>query len=353
MRYLSDVLVVVVESREGLLMSRILVVGGAGYIGSHMMKALAKVGHDAVAFDNLSTGHADAVIYGELVEGDLANHEQVTDVIKQGRFDGVMHFASNIEVGESVANPRKYYTNNVLNTLNLVHAMMDHGLNNLIFSSTAAVYGTPDYTPVDEDHPRRPINPYGQSKHIIETVLEDYRDAHGFSSTSLRYFNAAGADPEGELGERHEPESHLIPLVIQAALGQRPDIKIYGTDYDPPDGTCVRDYIHVTDLCDAHLLAIDQLTGGDKGGAYNLGNGSGFSVREVIETVREISGRSFTVTETGPRSGDASVLVADASRAKAEFGWSPRRDRLCKIVSDAWKFYRHCAEHAFGGLTDR
>jgi UDP-glucose 4-epimerase len=336
--------VVVVESQEGLLMSRILVVGGAGYIGSHMMKALARAGHEPVAFDNLSTGHADAVIYGELVEGDLANRDQVADVIKQGRFDGVMHFASNIEVGESVTNPRKYYTNNVLNTLNLVHAMMDHGLNNLIFSSTAAVYGTPDYTPVDEDHPRRPINPYGHSKHIIETVLEGYRDAHGLLSTSLRYFNAAGADPDGELGERHEPESHLVPLVIQAALGQRPDIKIYGTDYDTPDGTCVRDYIHVTDLCNAHLLAMGRLIDGDKGRAYNLGNGEGFSVREVIEAVRDVSGQPFNVTETGPRPGDASVLVADASRAKAELSWSPRRDRLSQIVGDAWNFYRHRVE---------
>ena len=324
-------------------MSRILVVGGAGYIGSHMMKALVRAGHEPVAFDNLSTGHADAIIYGELVMGDLGNRDQVADVIKQGRFDGVMHFASNIEVGESVTNPRKYYTNNVLNTLNLVHAMMDYGLNHLIFSSTAAVYGTPNYTPIDEDHPRRAINPYGHSKHIIETVLEDYRDAHGFSSTSLRYFNAAGADPDGELGERHDPASHLIPLVIQAALGQRSDIKIYGTDYETPDGTCVRDYIHVTDLCDAHLLAMDRLMGGNKGGAYNLGIGEGFSVREVIETVREVSGRSFTVTETGPRLGDAGVLVADASRAKAELSWSPKRGRLIQIVDDAWGYCRHHA----------
>jgi UDP-glucose 4-epimerase len=298
-RYLSDALVVVVESRGGFLMSRILVVGGAGYIGSHMMKALARAGHEPVAFDNLSTGHADAVIYGELVEGDLANREQVVDVIGQGRFDGVMHFASNIEVGESV------------------------------------------------------MNPYGHSKHIIETVLQDYRDAYGLSSTSLRYFNAAGADPDGELGERHEPESHLIPLVIQAALGQRPDIKIYGTDYETPDGTCVRDYIHVTDLCDAHLLAMGRLTGGDKGRAYNLGNGEGFSVREVIEAVRDVSGQSFTVTETGPRAGDESVLVADASRAKAELSWSPRRDRLSQIVADAWNFYRHRDEQAPGGPTER
>jgi UDP-glucose 4-epimerase len=324
----NDVKATIFRALEGGLMSRILVVGGAGYIGSHMMKVLTQAGHEPVAFDNLSTGHADAVMYGELVGGDLANRDQVADVISQGRFDGVMHFASNIEVGESVTNPRKYYTNNVVNTLNLVHAMMDDGLNHLIFSSTA------------EDHPRRPINPYGQSKHIVETVLEDYRDAYGFSSTSLRYFNAAGADPDGELGERHEPESHLVPLVIQAAIGRHADIKIYGTDYQTPDGTCVRDYVHVADLCDAHLLAMNQLTGGHKGGAFNLGNGSGFTVREVIEMVRELSGESFRVTESGRRPGDPGVLVADASRAKMELGWSPRRHQLNQIVGDAWDFCR-------------
>lgn len=322
-------------------MSRILVVGGAGYIGSHMMKVLTQAGHEPVAFDNLSTGHADAVIYGDLVEGDLANRDQIGDVITQGHFDGVMHFASNIEVGESVSNPRKYYTNNVTNTLNLVHTMLDRGLNHLIFSSTAAVYGRPEYTPIDEDHPKRPINPYGQSKHMIETILEDYRNAHGLSSTSLRYFNAAGADPDGELGERHEPESHLIPLVIQAALGLRPDIKVYGADYDTVDGTCVRDYVHVTDLCDAHLLAMAQLMSGRKGGSYNLGNGAGFSVREVIKTVREVSGRSFPVIDTNRRTGDTDALVADASLAKAALNWSPRWEQLSQIVGDAWNFYRH------------
>ena len=321
-------------------MARILVVGGAGFIGSHMMKTLVKAGHDAVAFDNLTTGHADAVIYGELVEGDLANPDQVKDVLVSGHFDGVMQFASNIEVGESVTNPRKYYTNNVTNTLNLIHAMMDQGLNNLIFSSTAAVYGTPDCTPVDEDHPCRPINPYGKTKHIIESVLSDYRDAHGFASRALRYFNAVGADPDGELGERDEPESHLIPLVIQAALGQRPDIKIYGTDYETRDGTCIRDYVHVNDLCDAHLLAMDQLLKGSGGSAYNLGNGEGFSVREVIETVREVSGRDFVVNETNRRAGDPAVLVANASRAQAELEWQATFGSIEAIVSDAWDFYQ-------------
>ncbi|WP_445775274.1 UDP-glucose 4-epimerase GalE [Shewanella sp.] len=321
-------------------MARILVVGGAGFIGSHMMKTLVKAGHDAVAFDNLSTGHADAVIYGELVEGDLANPDHIKDVLTNGRFDGVMHFASNIEVGESVTDPRKYYTNNVTNTLNLIHAMMDQGLNNLIFSSTAAVYGIPEYTPVDEDHPCRPINPYGKTKHMIESILSDYRDAYGFASTALRYFNAAGADPDGELGERHEPESHLIPLVIQAALGQRSDIRIYGTDYDTRDGTCARDYIHVTDLCDAHLLAMDQLLKGSVGSVYNLGNGEGFSVREVIETVREVSGRDFVSTETNRRAGDPAVLVANASRAKVDLNWHPTFGSIEAIVGDAWDFYQ-------------
>ena len=338
MRYPSDVLVVVVEPPGGLLMSRILVVGGAGYIGSHMMKALARAGHEPVAFDNLSTGHADAVIYGELVEGDLANREEVADVIKQGRFDGVMHFASNIEVGESVSNPRKYYTNNVLNTLNLAHAMMDQGLNNLIFSSTAAVYGTPEYTPVDEEHPRRPINPYGHSKHIIETVLEDYRHAYGLSSTSLRYFNAAGADPDGELGERHEPESHLIPLAIQAALGLRSDIKIYGTDYETPDGTCIRDYVHVTDLCDAHILAIEQLLQGNNGRALNLGNGAGFSVREVMDVVQTVSGIENIWIEADRRHGDPPILVADNTLSQAILGWHPKYCDLHPIVQHAWQF---------------
>ena len=320
-------------------MARILVVGGAGFIGSHMMKTLVKAGHEPVAFDNLSTGHADAVIYGELVEGDLANTHQIKDLLTNGRFDVVMHFASNIEVGESVTNPRKYYTNNVTNTLNLIHAMMDQGLNHLIFSSSAAVYGIPEYTPIDEDHPCRPINPYGKTKHMIESVLSDYRDAYGFASTALRYFNAAGADPDGEIGERHEPESHLIPLVIQAALGQRPDIKIYGTDYDTRDGTCIRDYVHVTDLCDAHLLAMDQLLGGSRGSIYNLGNGEGFSVSEVIETVKKISRIDFVVTDTGRRVGDPAVLIADASRAKADLDWQPTFGSIEVIVNDAWMFY--------------
>ena len=320
-------------------MARILVVGGAGFIGSHMMKTLVKAGHDAVAFDNLSTGHADAVIYGDLVEGDLANPDHIKDVLTNGHFDGVMHFASNIEVGESVTDPRKYYINNVTNTPNLIHAMMDQGLNNLIFSSTAAVYGTPEYTPIDEDHPCRPIKPYGKTKYMIESVLSDYRDAYGFASTALRYFNAAGADPDGELGERHEPESHLIPLVIQAVQGQRPDIKVYGPDYNTRDGTCIRDYVHVTDLCDAHLLAMDQLLGGSHGSVYNLGNGEGFSVREVIETVREISGIEFRVTETNRRAGDPAVLVANASRAKAELEWQPTLGSIDTIVRDAWNFF--------------
>ena len=319
-------------------MAKILVVGGAGFIGSHMMKALARAGHRAVAYDNLSTGHSDAVLYGDLVEGDLADSDRVRSALRAGRFDAVMHFASNIEVGESVTNPRKYYNNNLQNSLSLIHAMMDEGLDKLIFSSSAAVYGISEKTPIAETAPIRPINPYGRTKAMIEMVLDDYRRAYGFRSTSLRYFNAAGADPDGELGERHEPESHLIPLVIQAALGKRDDIKVFGDDYDTADGTCVRNYVHVKDLCDAHLLAMDRLLDGSRGQIFNLGNGEGFSVKQVIDAAKEVSGRDFVVTQSQRRFGDPAVLVADASQARKQLGWTPEYDTLQDIVSSAWHY---------------
>lgn len=320
-------------------MVHVLVVGGAGYIGSHMMKALARVGHRAVAYDNLSTGHRDAVLYGDLIEGDLADTDLLRSTLRAGRFDAVMHFASNIEVGESVTNPRKYYNNNLQNSLSLIHAMMDEGLDKLIFSSSAAVYGIPEKTPIAETAPIQPINPYGRTKATIDMVLDDYRQAYGFKSTSLRYFNAAGADPDGELGERHEPESHLIPLVIQAALGKRDDIKVYGDDYDTADGTCVRDYVHVKDLCDAHLLAMDRLLAGSLGQSFNLGYGEGFSVKQVIDTVKQISGRDFVVTQSGRRPGDPATLIADASQARTQLGWSPKYFGLEDIVSSAWDYF--------------
>lgn len=333
------------QADESVLVgSKILVIGGAGYIGSHMVKELIRRGDHPVVFDNLSSGHADAVIGCELVIGDLSSPDEIRDVLTQMHFDGVIHFASSIEVGESVLNPRKYYSNNVSNSFALLNAMLDQGVNNLIFSSSAAVYGSPAGIPIQESHPCAPLNPYGKSKRMVEWALEDYRSAYGFSSTSLRYFNAAGADPDGKLGERHEPESPLIPLVIQAALGLRPSVSIYGTDYETPDGTCIRDYVHVSDLCDAHALAMDKLLQGESGGVFNLGNGKGFSVKEVIDEVRRVSGVDFSIQKAGRRPGDPAMLVADAGLARRSLGWQPKRDRLDVIVADAWRFFeRHAA----------
>ena len=319
-------------------MAKFLVDGGAGYIGSHMMKQLVLEGSQAVAFDNLSTGHADAVVYGDLLRGDLANRSMIQSVLREGQFDGVFHFASSIEVSESVANPRKYYSNNVINTLNLIHVMMDEGIDNLIFSSTAAVYGTPKAIPITEQSEIRPVNAYGRTKAIIESILMDYRLAYGFRSTSLRYFNAAGADMDGEMGERHEPESHLIPIAIEVALGLRREIHIFGTGHGTEDGTCVRDFIHVSDLCSAHSLAMSRLRSGDKGSSYNLGNGCGFSVREIISTVQSVSGINFPIVEAAARDGDPAHLVADSTLAKEELCWSPRVSEIEKIVESAWKF---------------
>lgn len=321
-------------------MSRVLVVGGAGYIGSHMMKTLSVNGYEAVALDNLSTGYRDAVIHGELVVADLQDQDSLTRFLSERRFDAVMHFASSIEVGESVRNPQKFYQNNVCNTLNLIHAMMRSGLDKLIFSSTAAVYGIPNETPIPETTPLRPINPYGHTKVMIEQILSDYRTAYGFANFALRYFNAAGADPSGELGERHDPETHLIPLAIQAALGHRECLTIYGQDYDTPDGTCVRDYVHVNDICRAHLLALEQLFNGHLGDSFNLGNGSGFSVLEVINAVERVTGRKLPMTLSGRRPGDPCRLVADASRIQAELGWATEFSDLDSIVETAVKFYQ-------------
>ncbi len=315
---------------------KVLVVGGAGYIGSHMVQMLLDRGHEPVVFDNLSTGYRDAVPTGRLVEGDLADPAALEGLFAAQRFDGVMHFASLIQVGESVREPAKYYRNNVANTLNLLDAMHRHGVAHFIFSSTAAIFGEPDYVPIDEAHPRRPINPYGFSKFAIEQVLADYDRAYGLRSTCLRYFNAAGADPEARLGERHEPETHLIPLVLQAASGRRSHIDVFGQDYDTPDGTCIRDYIHIVDLCEAHLLALDRLRAGAPSGAYNLGNGNGFSVKEVIDASERVAGTSIARKYAGRRAGDPARLVADARRARSELGWQPRFADLDTIVRHAW-----------------
>ena len=317
---------------------KILVVGGAGYIGSHMIKQLAKAGNEVITLDNLSYGYRDAVKYGEFIEGDLGDDTVLDAIFKPGDIDAVMHFAGFIQVGESVIKPSMYYHNNVVNTHVLLDAMLRHEVKNFIFSSTAAIFGEPDYTPIDEKHNRQPINPYGHSKLMIEQVLDDYDKAYDLRSTCLRYFNAAGADPEGELGERHVPETHLIPLILQAASGRREDIKVFGDDYATDDGTCVRDYIHINDLCEAHSLALQKMMKEDKSARYNLGNGKGFSVKQVIDVAKEVSGNDFKVSIEPRRAGDPAVLVADATLAKQELNWQPKFAELKDIVQTAWQW---------------
>jgi UDP-glucose 4-epimerase len=318
----------------------ILVLGGAGYIGSHMVKRLLRSGHRVVIVDNFSTGFRSALVGGQLEEIDMADTAALAAVFGANRFDAVMHFASYIEVGESVRDPAKYYANNVAATLTLLQAMVQANVKRFIFSSTAAVFGNPDYVPIDERHKKEPINPYGRSKLMVEQLLEDFDRAYGLNSVCLRYFNAAGADPDGQLGERHNPETHLVPLVLQAASGRRKDIAIFGRDYATPDGTCIRDYIHVSDLIEAHALALDYLMAGGKSLACNLGNGSGFSVSEVIETARRVTGRAIPVVDAPRRPGDPPVLVADASQARAVLGWNPQYPALETIIEHAWAWER-------------
>lgn len=315
---------------------KILVVGGAGYIGSHMVKMLLAEGHEVVTFDNLSSGHRDAVLGGEFVLGDLADQAAIDAAFTQHRPEAVMHFASFIQVGESVRKPDMYYRNNFSNTLNLLDAMVAHGVKHFIFSSTAAVFGEPDYVPIDEAHPNRPVNPYGRSKWMVEQVLADYDLAFGLKSVCLRYFNAAGADPEGLLGERHDPETHLIPLILQAASGRKDNIQVFGRDYDTPDGTCIRDYIHIVDLCAAHALAISYLRNGGVSERFNLGNGAGFSVQQVIDTVEKVTGHTVCVIDAPRRAGDPARLVADSTRARAQLGWQPVFADIETIVAHAW-----------------
>ena len=314
----------------------VLVVGGAGYIGSHMVKLLCQRGFEVTVLDNLSAGHRDAVKGGRFVLGDLGDQDLLDTLFRTSHFHGVLHFASYIQVGESVREPAKYYLNNVFKTQYLLDTMIAHRVKHFIFSSTAAIFGEPLRIPIDEDHPKNPINPYGRSKWMVEQILSDYEIAYGLKAICLRYFNAAGADPDGELGERHEPETHLIPLVLQAAAGRRSHITVFGTDYDTPDGTCIRDYVHVSDLCEAHLLALQRLWGGADSTAFNLGNGNGFSVREVIKTSQVVTGREIPVIYDERRSGDPARLVADCGRARTELGWNPRYTDLRDIVAHAW-----------------
>lgn len=323
---------------------KVLVVGGAGYIGSHMVKMLSLAGHQVVTLDNLSNGYRDAVLYGDFIEGDIADAALLDKLFTEQAFDGVMHFASFIQVGESMEKPAMYYRNNVTNTQTLLDAMVDHGIKRFIFSSTAAVFGEPEYTPIDEQHPRQPINPYGHSKLMVEQILADYDRAYGLKSVSLRYFNAAGADPDGELGERHVPETHLIPLVLQAASGRRESITVFGDDYDTPDGTCIRDYIHINDLCSAHLLALEYLVKGGDTRRYNMGNGQGYSIREVIDTAKRVTDCDFKVEMGKRRDGDPARLVADSALIQEELGWKPEYPGLDVIIQHAWawetKFFK-------------
>jgi UDP-glucose 4-epimerase len=317
---------------------KVLVVGGAGYIGSHMVKMLLSQGHDVITFDNLSSGYRDAVVGGTFVEADLADKAALNEVFVKYAPDAVMHFASYIQVGESVRHPDKYYLNNFTNTMNLLDAMVKHGVNYFIFSSTAAVFGEPEYVPIDEAHAKNPLNPYGRSKLMVEQALGDYERAYGIKSVCLRYFNAAGADPEGQLGERHEPETHLIPLVLQAISGRRDNITVFGRDYDTPDGTCIRDYIHIVDLCSAHSLALRKLMETNISRRYNLGNGAGFSVQEVIAAAQKVTGKPIKVAEGERREGDPARLVADASLARSELGWKPVYADLETIIQHAWQW---------------
>lgn len=317
----------------------VLVCGGAGYIGSHINKQLYKEGYETIVFDNLVYGHREAVKWGKFEQGDLCNLEDIERVFNIYNIDSVFHFAAYAYVGESVVNPEKYYYNNVSNTLNLLKAMRKYGCRKIIFSSTCATYGEPESVPITEDMLQNPINPYGATKLMIERILKDYRRAYGIEFAVLRYFNAAGADPEGEIGESHDPETHIIPLVLDAASGKREDIKVFGTDYDTLDGSCVRDYIHVYDLATAHLLALHYLEHGKHSDFFNLGNEIGTSVLQVIDSVKKITRKDFKVILTDRRPGDPAKLVGSNRKAQEILGWEPVYSDIDKIVEHAWRWH--------------
>jgi UDP-glucose-4-epimerase GalE len=317
----------------------VLIVGGAGYIGSQTAKLVAKAGLSPVVLDNLVYGHEWAVKWGPFVKGDLSDSELVGRVLTEHKVTSVIHFAAYAYVGESVSNPRKYFHNNVVNTLNLLDQMVDRKIHDFVFSSTCATYGEPTKVPISEDHPQSPVNPYGESKLMVEKILKWYQGAYGLRFAALRYFNAAGADPDGELGEDHDPETHLIPLAIDAALGRGRELSIFGTDYPTPDGTAIRDYIHVSDLAEAHILALQQLTKGTASLKLNLGTGKGQSVREVISAVEKVTGRKVPAREVGRRAGDPPELVADPARAREVLGWRPKYAALETIVEHAYRWH--------------
>lgn len=318
----------------------ILIIGGAGYIGSHMVKDMLQAGYDAIVLDNLSKGHRDAVPNGIFYEGDLGNASLLDKIFSSYKISAVMHFAAYSLVGESVQRPLVYYRNNISQTIELLDAMFRHDVQHFIFSSTAAVYGEPIKLPIREDHPCQPSNAYGATKLAVERMLADCSRAYGLKYVSLRYFNAAGADISGTLGERHDPETHLIPLILQVAGGQRENIQIFGTDYPTPDGTCLRDYVHVSDLTQAHLLALESLLNGGDSAIYNLGNSKGLSVQDVIKTAREVTGHSIPVITSNRRAGDPAVLVADSEKIRRDLGWQPRFENLKTIIETAWAWHR-------------
>ena len=321
-------------------MTRILVVGGAGYIGSHCCKALAEAGYEPVVYDNLSTGHGEFVRWGPLVEGDVRDGERLAGALQDIRPAGVMHFAAMSLVGPSVRDPGSYYDVNVVGTLRLLEAMRRAGVESLVFSSTCAVYGEPDAVPIDETTACRPVNPYGATKLACERMMDDFDAAHGLRSVRLRYFNASGADPEARIGEWHEPETHLIPLVLDAAVGRRPDVQVFGTDYPTPDGTAIRDYIHVDDLAKAHLAAMRYLLAGGRTEALNVGTGQGASVAEVIRTAEAVSGRRVQRVDAPRRAGDPPRLVADPAKAEAVLGWRAEITDLALTIEDAWRWQK-------------
>ena len=321
----------------------ILVTGGAGYIGSHAALALKKAGYEVVVLDNLAYGHPEIikdVVQVELIVGDTSDRALLDKLFATRNIAAVMHFAAYIAVGESVQEPGKYYRNNVSSTVNLLEAAIATGVNKFVFSSTCAVYGMPKEIPMTENHPHDPLSPYAASKGMVERILADFERAYGLKSVAFRYFNASGADPSGNLGEDHDPETHLIPLALLTALGKRKSLYIFGTDYDTPDGTAVRDYIHVNDLADAHVLGLKYLLDGGESQVFNLGNGSGFSVREVIETTRKVTGKEIPAIESDRRSGDAPILVGSSEKARKILGWNPNYADLSKIITHAWQWHQ-------------
>lgn len=321
-------------------MTRVLVAGGAGYIGSHACKALAQAGFTPVTLDSLVNGHEEAVRWGPLVKGDLGDRTLLARVLAEEKIEAVMHFAAYLYVGESVEQPAKYYANNVTNTLGLLDAMRDAGISSIVFSSSAATYGTPERNPIPEDHPQLPINPYGETKLAVERALKWYGGAYGMRWAALRYFNAAGADPDGETGEAHDPETHLVPLVLEAGMGKRPPVKLFGTDYPTPDGTAVRDYVHVSDLAEAHVLALKRLMEGGDSLAANLGTGDGYSVRQILDEAGRALGSPIPHENAPRRAGDPAELVADPSLAMCELGWKPVRSDLPTILGTALAWHR-------------